>query len=71
MKQKLIGLFVFFGIAFMGCNTVSNKRIIRLGHGLDVTHSVHQAMLKADEHLNEISEGKMRIQIYPNQQLGS
>ena len=55
----------------MGCNTVSNKRIIRLGHGLDVTHSVHQAMLKADEYLNEISEGNMRIQIYPNQQLGS
>jgi tripartite ATP-independent transporter DctP family solute receptor len=28
-------------------------------------------MIKADQYLNEISRGKMRIQIYPNQQLGS
>lgn len=71
MKQgKLILLTLFFSF-LMGCNTVSTKRIIRLGHGLDVTHSVHQAMIKADEHLNKLSGGKMRIQIYPNQQLGS
>src|SRR6056300_1796984 len=71
--MKLFRLMIFGLIVtlFLGCSTASNKRIIRLGHGLDVTHSVHQAMLKADEYLNEISEGKMRIQIYPNQQLGS
>ena len=73
-KQKL----GFFYITLLGvlmlfsqCNQASSTRIIRLGHGLDVTHSVHQAMLKADAYLNELSDGKMRIQIYPNQQLGS
>lgn len=71
MRKQLIGLFTFFVFGLVACNTEENKRIIRLGHGLDITHSVHKAMLKADEVLNEISKGKMRIQIYPNQQLGS
>ena len=71
MRKQLIGLFTFFVFGLIACNTEENKRIIRLGHGLDITHSVHKAMLKADEVLNEISKGKMRIQIYPNQQLGS
>lgn len=71
MKQGKLILLTLLCSFLMGCNTVSTKRIIRLGHGLDVTHSVHQAMIKADEHLNKLSGGKMRIQIYPNQQLGS
>jgi tripartite ATP-independent transporter DctP family solute receptor len=58
-------------LLFTGCKSDSNVRIIRLGHGLDVTHSVHQAMLQTDVYLNELSQGKMRLQIYPNQQLGS
>jgi len=71
VRKQLIGLFTFFVFGLIACNTEENKRVIRLGHGLDITHSVHKAMLKADEVLNEISKGKMRIQIYPNQQLGS
>lgn len=71
MKQGKLILLTLLCSFLMGCDTVSTKRIIRLGHGLDVTHSVHQAMIKADEHLNKLSGGKMRIQIYPNQQLGS
>lgn len=71
MRKQLIGLFTFFVFGLTACNIEENKRIIRLGHGLDITHSVHKAMLEADEVLNEISKGKMRIQIYPNQQLGS
>lgn len=63
--------FVLLLLTLTTCSTVNNKRIIRLGHGLDVTHSVHQAMLKAAGYLEEISAGKMHLQIYPNQQLGS
>ena len=64
---------LLFGVVllFTGCKSDSNVRIIRLGHGLDVTHSVHQAMLQTDVYLNELSQGKMRLQIYPNQRLGS
>ena len=69
MKPQLFFLSLIFFV--ISCSGESKIRVIRLGHGLDVTHSVHQAMLKADEYLNENSNGKMRIQIYPNQQLGS
>ena len=68
MKQLLALALILF---ITSCDNEKKSRVIRLGHGLDVTHSVHQAMIKADQYLNEISSGKMRIQIYPNQQLGS
>lgn len=70
--------FIFFSgvvllvlFLFQSCKSDSSIRIIRLGHGLDISHSVHQAIINADTHLKEISNGKMRLQIYPNQQLGS
>ncbi|MGY8923094.1 MAG: TRAP transporter substrate-binding protein [Flavobacteriales bacterium] len=68
MKQLLALVLILF---ITSCDNEKKFRVIRLGHGLDVSHSVHQAMIKADQYLNEISSGKMRIQIYPNQQLGS
>ena len=71
MKPHINFYLILFIMLLVSCNSNSSKRIIRLGHGLDVTHSVHQAMVKADEYLNELSGGEMRIQIYPNQQLGS
>jgi tripartite ATP-independent transporter DctP family solute receptor len=71
MKPHINFYLILFIMLLVGCNLNSSKRIIRLGHGLDVSHSVHQAMVKADEYLNELSGGEMRIQIYPNQQLGS
>jgi tripartite ATP-independent transporter DctP family solute receptor len=66
--SSVVLLVLFF---FQSCKSDSSIRLIRLGHGLDISHSVHQAMINADAHLKEISNGKMRLQIYPNQQLGS
>ena len=71
MKPYINFYLILFIMLLVGCNSNPSKRIIRLGHGLDVSHSVHQAMVKADGYLNELSGGEMRIQIYPNQQLGS
>ncbi|KJD31107.1 C4-dicarboxylate ABC transporter substrate-binding protein [Tamlana nanhaiensis] len=56
---------------FTSCNQLSETRIIKLAHGLDVNHSVHKAMVKMGEDLAEISGGKMQIEIYPSQQLGT
>lgn len=58
-------------VIFMGCSEKSKTRIIKLGHGLDTSHPVHKAMLFMGERLEEKSGGTMRIDIYPNQQLGS
>ena len=56
---------------FMGCMQDDGVKTIRLAHGLDVNHSVHRAMVKMGEDIEHISGGKLRIEIYPNQQLGT
>lgn len=58
-------------ILFTGCAKQSDTRVIKLGHGLDTSHPVHKAMVFMGERLEEKSGGSMRIDIYPNQQLGS
>ncbi|MDC6385388.1 TRAP transporter substrate-binding protein [Flagellimonas taeanensis] len=65
-------IFVWWALLFsMGCNQESGVKTIRLAHGLDVNHSVHRAMVQMGEDLNNLSNGKLRIEIYPNQQLGT
>lgn len=60
----------FICLLFLSCNQDKTKTL-RLAHGLDVNHSVHQAMVKMGEDLLKLSNGSMRVEIYPNQQLGS
>ncbi len=45
--------------------------VLKLGHGLDSTHPVHLAMEYMAERTREYSEGNIRIDIYPGQQLGT
>lgn len=52
------------------CRGPESRRTIRLAHGLDVTHSVHLAMVRMGEEMDQLSGGKLRLEIYPNQQLG-
>ncbi|WP_053990559.1 TRAP transporter substrate-binding protein [Mangrovimonas sp. TPBH4] len=71
MHHKLIVAFSFLGLLLMGCSDLQEHRVIKLGHGLDVNHSVHKAMEKMGEDLAQISGGKMQLEIYPSQQLGT
>ena len=64
---SLICLFLFFS----ACQQVQDVRVIKLGHGLGISHPVHEAMLHMAVLLDEKSAGKMKLKIYPNQQLGS
>jgi tripartite ATP-independent transporter DctP family solute receptor len=45
--------------------------ILKLGHGLDITHPVHKAMVFMAEKVKEKSGGRMRVEIFPNEQLGN
>ena len=45
--------------------------VLKLAHGLDVTHPVHQGMVFMAERVKEKSGGKLRIDIYPSEQLGT
>lgn len=60
-----------FHLFLIGCDGENATKTIRLGHGLDVSHSVHKAMVKMAEDLKERSGGKLELKIYPSQQLGT
>ena len=55
----------------ISCDQLNSTKTIRLGHGLSTSHSVHKGMLFFGERLEEISEGRFKVQIYPSQQLGT
>ncbi len=57
--------------SLISCDQLNLSKTIRLGHGLSTSHSVHKAMLYFGERLEEISEGRFKVQIYPSQQLGT
>lgn len=54
-----------------GCSKKSDVTVLKIGHSLDVDHPVHKAMLFMAEKLKEKSAGKVVLQIYPGEQLGS
>ncbi len=58
-------------VAAAGCGPAADEVRLTLGHSLEPSHTVHQAMLFMDERLRHISDGRMRIDIYPSGQLGS
>ncbi|NJX15708.1 TRAP transporter substrate-binding protein [Tamlana crocina] len=58
-------------VLLSSCGEMSNTRVIKIAHGLDTKHSVHQAMVEMGKDLEKRSGGKMKLQIYPSQQLGT
>lgn len=71
MDFKRIFYSVLIVICLIGCKSNDDIKTIRLAHGLDINHSVHKAMVKMGKDVSELSKGKLQIEIYPNQQLGS
>jgi len=71
MQLKTLGYFLLIITVHFGCKNVEKVRTIKLAHGLDVNHSVHMAMVKMGMDLEELSDGKLRLEIYPSQQLGT
>ena len=70
--KKPLFFLLFFSLFIMaGCEEKEQVKEIKLGHGLDISHPVHKAMVYMSERLYEKSGGTMTIDIYPNQQLGS
>jgi TRAP-type C4-dicarboxylate transport system substrate-binding protein len=72
--MKLYFTFIsafLFAVLLTNCSQVKKHRTIKLAHSLDVNHSVHKAMVKMGEDLIKLSEGKLQLEIYPNQQLGT
>lgn len=64
----LVTIIVFF---FTACGVKEKTKTLKLAHGLDTTHPVHKGMEFMAMRLEEISGGKLKVQIYPSGQLGS
>ena len=71
MNIKKIFILIFVFTLYHSCTNPEDSKILRLGHGLDVSHSVHKAMVKMGEDLDKLSDGKLKVIIYPSQQLGT
>lgn len=69
-KVKLVIISILFTIIFAGCQS-QKTRVIKLAHALDTTHPVHEAMVFMAKRIEEKSEGKIKVEIYPSQQLGT
>ena len=54
-----------------GCGQEKQGEVLKLAHGLDPSHPVHQAMVYMADRCKEISNGELTIDIYPSGQLGS
>jgi len=76
MKSKTIPLWLFICMALIiscGCKKKEGQpqTVLKLGHTLDIAHPVHKAMVYMAERVNEKSGGRMKVEIYPSEQLGT
>ena len=69
----MVGLLVATsGFAlFLRGQTTEDVMVLKLGHSLDPSHPVHIAIEFMKERLEELSGGRVTIDIYPNEVLGS
>jgi tripartite ATP-independent transporter DctP family solute receptor len=78
MKNTIIPLW--FSICLVlaisaGCGKEKGESepevVLKLAHGLDITHPVHKAMVYMAERVKEKSSGRIKVEIFPNEQLGN
>ena len=64
--------FILAFITLAGCaKKEEGTKVLKLAHGLDTAHPVHKAMVFMAEKAFEKSGGRLRIDIYPGEQLGT
>lgn len=68
----LLGISITLCAFLAGCRPEqSSVRVLKMAHGLSPTHSVHLGLVFMNRRLQELSGGKMKLDIYPSAQLGS
>ncbi len=65
----MFSLLLLAGLS--SCGQREDITVLKLGHGLDPSHSVHKGMVYMADRVYEKSGGQMRIDVYPSGQLGS
>ncbi len=71
MQIRSLFLGPLFLLFLTACGQQQEGKVLKLAHGLDPSHPVHQAMVYMADRCKEISNGELSIDIYPSGQLGS
>ena len=73
--RRWIARFLLLAVALCGSCAktpeVEPEVVLKLGHSLPTAHPVHRAMVFMAERVDEKSAGKMRVEVFPNEQLGT
>lgn len=71
MKKRLFVLLAIVLCVHLGLTTgYADKITIKLGHIRDLKHPTHQAALKFKELVEQYSDGRIQVKVFPNSQLG-
>ena len=70
-KRYVVVLAVLLVLLMISCRDNSDITELKLAHGLATDHPVHKAVEFMVKRVDELSEGKLIIDIYPSEQLGS
>lgn len=76
MKKSVVCVLVtVFLVTLLAASSVfsagqEKKMVLRLGHIRETTHPTHLAALKFKELVEQKSEGRIEVKVYPNSQLG-
>lgn len=70
----LFWLLICLALLVSGCKKKEQTKaevVLKLAHSLDVTHPVHKGMVYLAEKVKEKSNGQMKVEIFPSEQLGT
>lgn len=69
MKTRLMTMAIALSLLFCAAPAFAAKTI-KIGHGVPETAALHKGFLKFKELVESRSNGDLKVEIYPNQQLG-
>lgn len=72
-SKRLFGLCTTLIVLLITCSCggAGDTTKLKLAHGLPTDHPVHEAIMYMAQRTAELSEGKLTIDVYPAEQLGS
>ncbi len=73
MRRSCGRVFVLLAVALCTSGSVSARPelVLKLAHGLPTAHPVHEAMLFMAERVAARSDGRMKVEVFPSEQLGT
>ncbi len=69
--KNQVFFFLPLFLVFASCSKGKNPGQLKLAHGLSPSHPVHQAMVFFADRVRRESNGRLKVDIYPSEQLGS